>query len=155
MPNLMKRNGGASTPARSVFTDFFTDMDRFFDPNLFMAPMQWRKDFESSVPAVNIRENDKEYIIEVAAPGMKKEDFNIDMEEGMLTISCQKEQERNEDKENFRRREYNYSSFSRSFSLPETIKPEDIKAHYENGVLLMNIPKTKEQDRPKKRIKID
>ncbi|MFD2246864.1 Hsp20/alpha crystallin family protein [Pontibacter ruber] len=155
MPNLMRRNGGTSAPTRSVFTDFFTDVDRFFDQDLFMLPMHWRKQFETSVPAVNIRENDKEYTIEVAAPGMKKDDFNIDMEEGMLTISCQKEQEQKEDKENYRRREYNYSSFSRSFSLPESVKPEDIKAHYENGVLLLNVPKTQEQQRPKKKIKID
>ncbi len=151
----MRRNGGTSAPTRSVFTDFFTDVDRFFDQDLFMLPMHWRKQFETSVPAVNIRENDKEYTIEVAAPGMKKDDFNIDMEEGMLTISCQKEQEQKEDKENYRRREYNYSSFSRSFSLPESVKPEDIKAHYENGVLLLNVPKTQEQQRPKKKIKID
>jgi len=151
----MRRNGGASAPARSVFTDFFTDVDRFFDNDLFLAPMQWRKQFEANVPAVNIRENDKAYVIEVAAPGMTKEDFNIDMEEGMLTISCQKEQEQKEDKDNYRRREYNYSSFSRSFSLPESVKPEDVKAHYENGVLLLNVPKVEEKQRPKRQIKID
>ncbi|WP_242926158.1 Hsp20/alpha crystallin family protein [Pontibacter vulgaris] len=155
MANVMRRNGGATSPAHSIFTDFFSDVDRFFDKDMFLMPMQWRKQMESNVPAVNIRENDKEYLIEVAAPGMKKEDFDIDMDERTLTISCQKEEDKTEEKENFKRREYNYSSFSRSFSLPETVKPEDIKAHYENGVLSLNVPKTKETDRPKKRIKID
>lgn len=156
MPNLMKRNAGVSTPARSVFSDFFTDIDRMFENDFFLMPMHLRREMEKSMPAVNIRDKEKEYVIEVAAPGMKKEDFNIDMEEGTLNISCQKEEEKSDEKENFRRREYNYSSFNRSFNLPENVKPEDIKAHYENGILSLTVPKKQqEQDRPKKRIKID
>jgi HSP20 family protein len=155
MPNLMKRNSGVSTPAKSIFSDFFTDVDRMFDRDMFLMPMQMRRQMEATMPAVNIRDNEKEYVIEVAAPGMKKEDFNIDMEEGTLTISSQKEEETTENKENFRRREYNYSSFSRSFNLPENVKPEDIQARYENGVLSLNVPKKQETERPKKRINID
>ncbi len=155
MANVMRRNGGATTPARSIFTDFFTDVDRFFDNDLLLMPMHLRQQMGVSVPAVNVRENDKQYTIEVAAPGMRKEDFNIDMDERMLTISCQKEEEKTEEKEDYRRREYNYSSFSRSFNLPETVKAEDIKAHYENGILSLTVPKAKEEERPKKRIKIE
>lgn len=151
----MKRNGGVSTPARSAFSDMFTDMEKFFENDFFLMPMHLSRQMEKSMPAVNIKERDKDFVIEVAAPGMKKKDFNIDMEEGMLTISCQKEEEKKEDKENYRRREYNYSSFSRSFSLPENVKPEDIKAHYEDGVLSLNVPKMKAQERPKKKINID
>lgn len=155
MPNLMKGRGGTSAPAKSMFTDFFTDIDRMFNNDFFLMPMHVGRQMESSMPAVNIREKEKEYLIEVAAPGMKKNDFNIDMEEGRLTISSQKEEEKNEENEGYRRREYNYSSFSRSFNLPENVKPEDIKAQYQDGVLCLTIPKKQEQERPKKRIKID
>ena len=155
MANLTRRDQGSSSPSRSGFGDFFSDIDRFFNNDFFLMPMQMRRQMESSVPAVNIRDKEKEYLIEVAAPGMKKEDFNIDMEEGMLTISSQKEEEKSEDKDNFRRREYNYSSFSRSFSLPENVKPEDIKARYEDGVLKLTVPKREQQEKPKKKIKID
>ena len=155
MANLTRRNQGLSSQSRSGFGDFFSDIDRFFNNDFFLMPMQMRRQMESSVPAVNIRDKEKEYLIEVAAPGMKKEDFNIDMEQGMLTISSQKEEEKSEDNDNFRRREYNYSSFSRSFSLPDNVKPEDIKARYEDGVLKLTVPKREERDKPKKKIKID
>ncbi|MDX5438546.1 MAG: Hsp20/alpha crystallin family protein [Pontibacter sp.] len=155
MANLTRRNQGSSSPSRSDFGDFFSDIDRFFNNDFFLMPMQMRRQMESSMPAVNIRDKEKEYLIEVAAPGMKKEDFNIDMEEGMLTISSQKEEEKSEDKDDFKRREYNYSSFSRSFSLPDNVKPDDIKARYEDGVLKLTVPKREQQDKPKKKIKID
>ncbi|GAA4435854.1 Hsp20/alpha crystallin family protein [Pontibacter saemangeumensis] len=154
MANLMKRNGGVSTPTRSVFSDFFTDIDRMFDNDFFLMPMNLKRQMEGKVPSVNIRDKEKEFLIEVAAPGMKKEDFNIDMEEGMLTISSQKEEDKTEEKENYKRREYNYSSFSRSFNLPENVKPEEIKAQYQDGVLSLTIPKKQEQEKPKQKIKI-
>ncbi|WP_237587125.1 Hsp20/alpha crystallin family protein [Pontibacter russatus] len=154
MANLMKRNGGVSAPTRSVFSDFFTDIDRMFDNDFFLMPMNLKRQMEGKVPSVNIRDKEKEYLIEVAAPGMKKEDFNIDMEEGMLTISSQKEEDKTEERENYKRREYNYSSFSRSFNLPENVKSEEIKAHYEDGILSLTIPKKQEQEKPKQKIKI-
>ena len=150
----MKRNGGVSTPTRSVFSDFFTDIDRMFDNDFFLMPMNLKRQMEGKVPSVNIRDKEKEYLIEVAAPGMKKEDFNIDMEEGMLTISSQREEDKTEERENYKRREYNYSSFSRSFNLPENVKSEEIKAHYEDGILSLTIPKKQEQEKPKQKIKI-
>jgi len=149
----MKRNGGVSTPTRSVFSDFFTDIDRMFDNDFFLMPMNLKRQMEGKVPSVNIRDKEKEYLIEVAAPGMKKEDFNIDMEEGMLTISSQREEDKTEERENYKRREYNYSSFSRSFNLPENVKSEEIKAHYEDGILSLTIPKKQEQEKPKQKIK--
>jgi HSP20 family protein len=105
MQSLAKRNGG-NTPSRSIFTDFFSDVDRFFDNDLFLMPMHLNRQLKESMPAVNIRDKEKEFVIEVAAPGMKKEDFNIDMDEGMLTISSQKEDQKTEEKDNYRRREY-------------------------------------------------
>ncbi|MEJ8804278.1 Hsp20/alpha crystallin family protein [Pontibacter sp. H249] len=155
MANLTRREGEGSTPTRSVFSDFFTDIDRMFDNDFFLMPMHLRRQMGNSMPAINIRDKDKEYLIEVAAPGMRKEDFNIDMEEGKLTISCQREEDKSEEKDNYRRREYNYSSFSRSFNLPDNVKPEDIKARYEDGILSLNVPKTQEQQKPKKKIQIN
>ncbi|MCJ8163409.1 Hsp20/alpha crystallin family protein [Pontibacter sp. E15-1] len=155
MANLMKREGGVGTPARSIFSDFFSDVDRIFDNDMFLMPMPWKRMDAGSVPAVNIKDNEKDYLIEVAAPGMKKEDFNVDMDEGTLTISSQKQEEKTEEKDNFKRREYNYSSFSRSFALPDNVKTEEIKAQYTDGVLRLTVPKREQQERPKKRIKID
>lgn len=155
MANLAKRNGGGSTPARSVFSDFFSDVDRFFDNDFWRMPAQMSRQMMANVPATNIRESDKGFTIEVAAPGLKKEDFDIDVNEGMLTISSQKEEDKTEEKENYTRREYNYSSFSRSFSLPKSVKEDDIKAQYKDGVLHVTVPKKQEQEKPKKRINID
>ncbi|WP_460892335.1 Hsp20/alpha crystallin family protein [Rufibacter soli] len=149
----MKRKGGMSAPTRSGFPDFFSDMDQFF--GMMPMPMSMRRQMEINVPSVNIKDREKDYLIEVAAPGMKKEDFNIDLERGVLTISSQREDEKNEDMENYHKREYNYSSFSRSFSLPENLKPEEIKAHYENGILSLVVPKKETGEKTKQRIKID
>ncbi len=107
------------------------------------------------MPAVNIKDKENEYLIEIAAPGMKKDDINVDVDEGRLTISSQKEENKTEENDNYKRREYNYSSFSRSFTLPENVKSEDIKAKYEDGILRLTVPKRQEQERPKKKIKID
>lgn len=155
MANLMKRNAGAPAANRSIFTDFFTDVDRFFDNDLFLMPMHLKRQMEGNIPAVNILDKEKEYLIEVAAPGMKKEDFNIDMEENRLTISSHRENEKTEEKDNYRRREYNFSSFSRSMTLPQNVDPENIKANYKDGILRLNVPKVKEQEKPKRKIKIE
>ena len=94
-----------------------------------------------SVPAVNITEVDCQYNIAVAAPGMKKDDLKIDLEGDMLTISAEKEETKEEKDNQYNRREYNYSSFSRSFALPEAVKRDKIEAKYENGVLNLVLPK--------------
>ncbi|TPE45460.1 Hsp20/alpha crystallin family protein [Pontibacter mangrovi] len=153
MANLMRTNGGA--PVRSVFSDFFSDVDRFFENDFWGMPSRMGRQMMANVPATNIRENEKEYSIEVAAPGMKKDDFNIEVNEGMLTISSQREEEKKDEQENFTRREYNYSSFSRSFRLPESVKQENIKARYQDGVLHVSVPKSKEKERANRRINIE
>lgn len=155
MANLSKRNSGSSAPSRSVFSNFFSDMDRFFDNDILNMPMQWGRQMMANMPATNIRESEKDYSIEVAAPGMTKDDFNIDVNDGMLTISCQKESDSSDEQDNYTRREYNFSSFSRSFRLPESVKEDDIKAKYNDGILEIKVPKTQEQEKPKKKIKID
>ena len=123
----------------SVFSDFFRPWESFFDSNggsLFnnLNPI--------SVPSVNISENKDRYEVSLAAPGMKKEDFNIDVENGTLTISAETKEEKEEKDERYTRKEYSYSSFSRSFTLPDWVNKEKIDASYENGLLKLLLPKT-------------
>jgi HSP20 family protein len=115
-------------------TDFFEN-DRFFDAD-------WMKPFAvPTLPAVNILEEDKEFIIELAAPGMNKKDFHVEVENGILTISVEKELEKEEENKNYARKEYSFNQFLRSFTLPENVSDEKIKAHYENGILKLQIAK--------------
>ena len=93
------------------------------------------------VPSVNITEDDKGFKIEMAAPGLERKDFKVEVEKGMLIISSEKEEESNEEKKNYTRREYSYNSFSRSFALPDNSMPEKINAKYENGILSITLPK--------------
>jgi HSP20 family protein len=101
-----------------------------------------------STPAVNIRETDDSYKIEMAAPGMKKEDFKISVDNETLTISSEAKQEASEKNEHYSRKEFSFSSFTRSFNLPEFADTEKIAASYENGIMNIIIPK-KEEARPK------
>lgn len=95
-----------------------------------------------NVPAVNVVENDKEFMLVVAAPGMDKKDFSIESFDNMLTIGAEKETEHKEEKNGrFNRREYNFNSWSRSFTLPENCNPGKIDASYLNGELRIVIPK--------------
>ncbi|MBD1397309.1 Hsp20/alpha crystallin family protein [Pontibacter sp. JH31] len=152
---MRRERGGESLAPKSFFTDFFSDVDRFFENDLFRMPAQIGRQLMRNMPATNIRESEKEYTIELAAPGMTKEDFNIDVDEGMLTISSQKEEDNSQVEENFTRREYNYSSFSRSFRLPDAVNAEEIKARYEEGVLKISVPKREESGNNRKRVNID
>jgi len=98
----------------------------------------------SSVPAVNISESNEAYHIELAAPGLKKEDFKVSVERDMLTISTEQRTENNTEGKIYNRREYSYSAFTRSFTLPESANIEQIQANYTDGVLKLNIPKKEE-----------
>jgi len=107
------------------------------------------------VPAVNIKENDKEVIIDVAAPGLSKKDFEISVENNTLTISAHKEVEKVEEGTNFVKKEFGYENFQRSFTLPEEIfDVENIKATYKNGVLEIVIPKKEEEQKKVKKIQV-
>jgi len=112
-------------------SDFF-DSDRFFDS-------EWIK--KQSMPAVNVKESDKGFEIEVAAPGLAKKDFNIKVENRMLTISSEKKEETEEKEKDYTRKEFSYASFSRTFALPESVNEEDVKAQYTDGVLRLNLSK--------------
>ncbi len=135
----------------SRFLPGFTD--DFFGKD-FMADV-----FDSSVnktiPEVNVKENADSFLIEVAAPGLEKKDFKIDLNNNVLTISSEKEAKQVDEKEKFIRREFSYSSFQRSFSLPESVNQEKINAKHKDGILLVEIPKLDEaKEKPKREIKI-
>ena len=97
-----------------------------------------------SVPAVNIMEDDNGFSIEVAAPGLGKKDFNINLENDVLTISSERENQVEENEGTTRRREFSYNSFKRSFTLPDTIDTEKIKASHKDGILYVALPKREE-----------
>ncbi len=105
----------------------------------------------SSLPAVNIREDEKAFYLELAVPGMDKKDLRIEVKDDVLTISAEQKEDKQEDLEGFRRREFSYSSFCRSFYLPEDVNGEKIGANYKDGILNVEIPKLSED---KKREKI-
>ena len=143
MANLVKTNR-AEVPWR----DFF-NVDNFFDRG-------WLNKWEKEFPAVNIAENEKNYSVEVVAPGFRKEDFKLKVEDDILTISAESKSEKKEngkDKE-YTRREYSYNSFTRSFRLPDNVKDDSISASYQDGILLLELPKSKMQVKATKEIAI-
>lgn len=122
----------------TVFDEFFKPWNEWFDnSSAFLGRTM-------TMPAVNIVENKEDYMVSLAVPGMKKEDFNIDVEGNMLTISSEKEESKEEKEDKYTRKEYNYSSFSRSFTLPDEVNKEKIEAKYEDGVLKLMLPKREE-----------
>ncbi|MDP1623673.1 MAG: Hsp20/alpha crystallin family protein [Bacteroidales bacterium] len=97
-----------------------------------------------SDPAANIIENNDSFHLEIAAPGMVKDDFKINLENNILTISAEVDDQKREDGKNYSRKEFYYGSFSRSFTLPKTIDLDNIRADYENGILKIALPKKDE-----------
>src|SRR5690606_40509464 len=132
---LVKRNGNLLNSFPYVFNEFFNK--EFFD---------WgESNFSNTgttIPAVNIRETKDDVEVEVAAPGMKKEDFRIELDGNLLTISSElKKENETQEEGRYTRREYSYQSFQRRFTLPkEVVDSDNINARYENGVLRLQIP---------------
>ena len=118
-----------------IFNDFFEDA----------VNSELRK---TSVPQVNISETEEGYQLEMAAPGLTKEDFKIKIENEVLTVSGERKAESNEKNDKYTRKEFSYNSFMRSFTLPELVDTEKIKARYENGIMIVELPK-KEEAKPK------
>lgn len=142
------RRNKSSIPSLSSWVDdlFETGMGAGFLSN-FNTGM--------TLPAVNIKENKDEFFLEIAVPGMKKSDFNIDVENKVLSISSEKTEENVEKEENYTRREFGYSSFKRTFTLPDTIDSEHINAKYNDGILIVHLPKREEaKEKPAKRISV-
>jgi HSP20 family protein len=129
--SLIKRSEWPASLRGSMLSDFFDD-ERFFN-----SP--WLRG--GNMPAVNVKETDKNYEVELAAPGYDKKDFNISIDNGLLTVSAEKQQESEKKEDNYTRREFGFSSFSRAFNLPQNINEEDINARYEDGILKLTIAK--------------
>ena len=131
--DLMRFNNERLFP--SVFNDFFKPWNEWFDSDLIKT---------MTVPSVNVIENDKNYKLTMAAPGLKKDDFKIDIDGDIITISAETKVEKEEKDEKFSRKEYSYKTFSRSFTLPEIVNADKIDAVYENGELKLMLPKKAE-----------
>ena len=144
-----KTHRGMLPSFRSTFDELF-DFDGFFDePRMRMPRM-------ANLPAANIRELDEEYLVELAVPGLNKEDFHVEVDDHTLEIKVEKESESSEEKEKYTRKEYDYTAFYRSFTLPEEVKADSIKAEYNDGVLRIHLPKTEvARKRPLKEISVD
>jgi HSP20 family protein len=112
--------------------DFFND----FFGNEFPAMKQIK-----SMPTVNIKETESNYQLELSAPGLKKEDFNVEIDQQVLKISFDESKEKSEEEGNYTRREFYKSSFQRSFMLPENVNDDEITAEYKEGILYMVLPK--------------
>ncbi|MFW5851969.1 MAG: Hsp20/alpha crystallin family protein [Bacteroidota bacterium] len=140
---LVKANNGYYPGFSNVFDDFFSD--------------NWlTRSTQKSSPAVNIIDNENEFVIDVAAPGYEKGDFNVNVDNDVLTISVEKESEQENNESNFARREFSYSSFERRFNLPrELVDVDKVEAKYENGILHVQVPKREElKPKPARAIEI-
>jgi HSP20 family protein len=127
------------TITRRSFRPFY--MPNIFDEDFFpgVTPRT------SSMPAVNIKEDEKKYTLDLAIPGIDRKDLKIDMKEDVITISSEMKKESEENNDGFRRKEFSYSAFSRSFYVPEDVNKEKIEASYKDGVLSVTLPKENEQ----------
>ena len=140
--NLIKRNSNLILPSL---------LDEIFKPD-------WNggiQNFNTSVPAVNIKEAETGFTLEMFAPGLKKEDFNIEIDQRTLSISSELQTETEENQEIYSRKEYSINSFKRTFNLTETVNFDAIEANYENGILQLRLPKREEAlPKPKRLIEI-
>lgn len=128
-----------------IISDFF-DSDPIFENRL------WNTDFfngKSQEPALNIKETDDAYQVELAAPGFSKKDFQVTIDDGRLNISAEKSQSKEEEEENYTRKEFSYNSFEKHLQLPDSVKDENVKAKYKDGILSFDLIK-KEETKAKK-----
>ncbi len=129
-----------------VFSNFFENFEKSLSQTFDAS--------QGDMPMVNVKDEDKRFVVELAAPGMEKKDFNISLENNSLTISSEKKEETTEKNENYTMKEFSFNSFSRSFALPKNIKLNQIDANYKNGVLSISLPKKDEEARLNRRISI-
>ncbi|SKC83517.1 Hsp20/alpha crystallin family protein [Ohtaekwangia koreensis] len=135
----VKKNGGLPALVSDFFGTPLFDRD-FIDLESDLFPSR----LGINIPTANVTETSKEFKLELAAPGLERKDFNVEVENHVLRISAEKEEEKKEKNGEYSRREYSFNSFIRSFSLPDNVKEGSIDAKYENGVLKVSIPKEKE-----------
>jgi HSP20 family protein len=151
MKSLVKSNGDFFPALPSLIDDFFTR--DWLDSSL----ANWRVT-GATLPAVNVMETNDEFRIELAAPGMKRNDFKVELDNNVLTISSEREDhsEQKDERGNYTRKEFSYQSFQRSFSLPENkVLGEKITARYLDGILYVTVPKSEEAKvKPAKQIAV-
>ena len=133
--NLTIRNAGIP----SLMSDWLNSDS--FGPDLTDVEFFNGKRLGVTVPSANIAETDKEFTIDLAAPGLTRKDFKVESDNHILTVSAEKRDEKEDEAEGYSRREYSYNSFSRSFTLPENVKEDKIDAKYQDGVLKIIVPK--------------
>ena len=146
--SLANKNTASNFPLISTWFDDFS-LSEF--PSLFSS------NFNTgiSLPKVNIKEVSDAFIVEMAVPGLKKSDFNINLENNILSISAELKEENEQNNEGYTRREFGYSSFKRTFTLPETVNDSQINASYNEGILHVHLPKKEEaKQKPPRTIKI-
>ena len=128
-----------------TMNDFFNE---FFDGMITNDFKRW------NTPAVNIVENEGQFTMQLAVPGMNKDDIKINVNDNTLTVSAEKKSESNENGQRYTRREFAFSSFSRSFKLPELVNVDAITANYENGIMYVKLPKLEEAKPKSREIKV-
>ncbi|TXF79010.1 Hsp20/alpha crystallin family protein [Chryseobacterium sp.] len=136
----------------STFPSFKNLIEDFWNTDGFPSPLFQGK---HQYPTVNIIDKDDSYELTVSAPGFKKDDFKVNIDNGLLTISAETSSEKKEEKKNYLRKEFSTSSFTRSFRLPDNIRDEQIKANYQDGILNIGMNKVHSEKREIKEIKID
>jgi HSP20 family protein len=160
MTNIIKRNknGNGSLGTMSVMpggglvdTVLQSTLNRFFNDDFWGLSNTSRT---NQVAPVNIRETDKSYEMEVLAPGFRREDFKVEILNDTLTISLEHKDEQQQNREGYLRQEYSVQSFSRSFTLDDTVDAEKISARYKDGILQLNIPKKEGAQRITKSIEV-
>ncbi|MBL7698309.1 MAG: Hsp20/alpha crystallin family protein [Chitinophagaceae bacterium] len=129
------------------FDNFFSD---FFSPSVWANPSA----DVTGTPAANVHETPSAYILEISAPGRNKEDFKVNLDQDLLTVSYEKNEEKKTEDEKTIRREFHHTSFKRSFSLDEKVDAANIQAKYENGILKIELPKKPEVQQQPKQIAI-
>jgi len=148
--SILKRNGW-------LYNDMPTFFNDFFSRDLWNWGLENNSSTNTTIPAINVKETNDNFEVEVAAPGMTKKDFKVELNGNMLTISSEKQNEWQENEnERYTRHEFSYQSFQRTFQLPKDVVDEDkIQAKYENGLLHLTIPKKEHaKQRPPRMIEI-
>jgi HSP20 family protein len=145
---ITRKNNVTGLPS---FSSWF---DNFFENSL---GTEFLSNFNTGItlPAVNIKETSDEFVLELAIPGMKKSDFTIDVENKILSIASEVKHEDEETKDHYTKREFGYSSFKRTFTLPDSVESDKVKASYKDGILMITLLKREEaKQKPPKRIEI-
>lgn len=152
--NVPKNGSLANTNSNVNFPSWSNWIDDIFNRDL---PSVFTSNFNTgiSLPKVNIMETADAFIVEMAVPGLKKSDFHLNLENQVLSISTELKEENEHEEENYTRREFGYSSFRRTYTLPESINEDKIDARYKDGILSIHLPKKEEaKQKPARTIKI-